>query len=284
MIMSKEAIEELGERLVRHVRDKAIWGCDAILSPDRQTKDALRWRAAAAAAGGQVPASMVIPEPVDAVVANLLLAVDHSLIHNLIRLSFTTEHGETVYLPEDGEGEMCGWYGGAGGWRDWYSNERIVDAEDFAHIAAEYGVEGIPDDPPPIVDELPMPQRAIQEFAQLLVRHVRDVAIQSCDLQLLPHSQTPMAKRWRRAAIPFEGKVPPQVLIPDCVDETIFVFLRAIDQGLLRLSFTTESGETVDLAKEGHGELAAQYMAPDGWRAKYSKERVNHDVDDPSSG
>ena len=115
------------------------------------------------------------------------------------------------------------------------------------------------------------------------MRHVRDVAIQSCDMQLLPHSQTPVAKRWRRAAIPFDGKVPPQVLIPDCVDEAIFAFLRAIDQGLLRLSFTTESGETVDLVTDGRGELAAQYMASDGWRAKYSEKRVNHDFADPSS-
>ena len=116
-----------------------------------------------------------------------------------------------------------------------------------------------------------------------VVRHVRDVAIQSCDMQLLPHSQTPVAKRWRRAAIPFDGKVPPHVLIPDCVDEAIFAFLRAIDQGLLRLSFTTESGETVDLTKDGRGELAARYMSNGGWRAKYSKERFFDDSTDCSS-
>jgi len=106
-------------------------------------------------------------------------------------------------------------------------------------------------------------------------RHVRDVAIQSCDLQLLPHSETPMAKRWRKAAIPFNGKVPPEVLIPDCVDETIFTFLRAIDKGLLPLSFTAENGETVDLTKDGN--LAGRYIEPGGWRDQFSKERIGKD-------
>ena len=280
MIMSNEAIEEFGKWLVHHTRDGAIWSCNLPLIPDRQTKDALRWRAAAAAAGGQVPASIVIAESVDSAVSAILWAIGQELL----RLSFTTEHRETVYLPVDGDMDMNGWYGGGDGWRAWYSKERIVDAEDWvdfaAQAAAENGTEGIPDDPPPIREELDMPRRAIEEFGELLVRHVRDVAIQSCDMQLLPHSQTPTAKRWRRAAIPFNGKVPPHVLIPDCVDEAIFAFLRAIDQGLLRLSFTTENGETVDLAKEGRGELAAKYMAPDGWRAKYSEKRVNESLID----
>jgi hypothetical protein len=215
----------------------------------------------------------VIPESVDSAVSGILWAIGQELL----RLSFTTEHRETVYLPVDGDMEMCGWYGAGDWWRAWYSKERIADAQDWAdyaaQVAAENGTEGIPDDPPPIREELPMPRRAVEEFAELLVRHVRDVAIQSCDLQLLPHSQTPVAKRWRRAAIPFNGQVPPQVLIPDCVDEGIYAFLRAIDQGLLRLSFTSKNDEIVDLVKEGRGTLAERYMANGGWREKYSTER-----------
>jgi hypothetical protein len=278
--MSKDAIEEFGERLVQHCRDEAIGSGDMLAKPDRRGADADRLRAAAAAGGGLLPADTVIPECVDSAVASLLWAIDDSLI----RLSFTTEHGETVFLPEDGYSEMCGWYGGTGGWRTWYSRERILDAEDPVFRDGEWCVDDSPDDPAPIREELPMPERAVNEFAELLVRHVRDVAIQSCDLQLLPHSETPVAKRWRRAAVPFDGKVPPQVVIPDCVDETIFAFLRAIDQGLLRLSFTAESGEVVDLAKEGRGELAARYISSGGWRAKYSKERFFDDFADRSSG
>lgn len=277
--MSEDAIEQFGERLVQHCRDEAIWGCNLVLNSESESRQDKRWRTAAAAAGGLVPANMVIPDSVDPAVGNLLLAVDQELI----RLSFTTEYGETVYLPEDGQGEMCGWYGGKGGWRAWYSKERIVDAEDFAHFAVEWGTENIPDDPAPILEELQMPRRAIEELGELLVRHVRDVAIQSCDMQLLPHSETPMAQRWRRIAAGFQGKVPPEALIPDCVDETIFAFLRAIDQGKLRLSFTADSGETVDLVKEGAGTLAKQYMASGGWRAKYSKERFFDDLADVAS-
>ena len=274
MIMSKDAIEEFGKRLSCNARDGAISSCNLPLLPDRQTKDALRWRAAAAAAGGQVPASIVISESVDSAISAILWAI----AQEILCLSWTTQRGVTLYLPVDGDVEMNGLYGCVPGWRTWYSQERVDDRYDLAHISAEYGVEDDSNDPAPNLDDLEMPRRAIEELGILLVRHVRDVAIQSCDMQLLPHSQTPTAKRWRRAAIPFNGQVPPQVLIPDCVDEAIFAFLRAIDQGLLPLSYVTENGETVDLVKEGRGQLAAMYMANDGWRAKYSKERINENV------
>lgn len=273
--MLSEAIEEFGERLVLHCRDQAIWGEDLTLQPDRQTKDALRWRAAAAAAGGLVPPSMVIPDSVDSAAAAVLYEIDSQ---ERLHLLFRMNRGEIVDMTWAGGGELAGWYGGA--WRTWYSKQRIVDDEDYAHIDAKWGTEGIPDDPAPNLDDLDMRRRAIEELGILFVHHVRDVAIQSCDLQLLPHSQTAVAKRWRRAAIPFNGQVPPQVLIPDCVDEAIYAFLHAIDQGLLPLSYVSENGETVDLVKEGRGELAPRYMAPDGWRAKYSKERINEDVAD----
>ncbi|MBK9260322.1 MAG: hypothetical protein IPM54_10845 [Polyangiaceae bacterium] len=219
-MMSTDAVEEFGERLVRHVRDEAIQLCDLRLHPDRQSTIAKRWRAAAATIGGE---GMVIPDYVDTTAFEVLREIDDQ---ERLHLSFTTKNGETVDLLVEGGGELGGWYLGTPGWRTWYSNERIVDADDIdvSALAAEWGTEHIPDDPAPILEELPMPRRAIEELGQLLVRHVRDVAIQSCDLQLLPHSQTPLAKRWRRAAVPFNGKVPPQVLIPDCVDETILLF------------------------------------------------------------
>lgn len=134
-------------------------------------------------------------------------------------------------LPIDGGGELGGWYAGIPGWRSWYTKERILDADDIdiSDLKAEWGTESIPDNPPPILDELPMPQRAIEELGQLLVRHVRDVAIRSCDEQLLPTSNTPVAQRWRRIAAKQGGTIPPKVLIPDCVDEAIATFLRAID-------------------------------------------------------
>lgn len=261
---------------MHHVREEAIRTCQLPLQPDRETNDARRWRAAAIAAGGLVPAEVVIPECVDGALCTLLYETDSQ---ERLHLLFATGRGEFVDLPKEGGGELSGWYGGDQAWRSWYSKERIVDAEDFAHIAAEWGTENIPDDPAPILDELPMPRRAIEELGILLVRHVRDVAIQSCDLQLLPHSETPMAKRWRRAAIPFNGNVPPEVLIPDCVDETIFTFLRAIDRGLLPLLFVATEGEVVDLVKDGGGKLSMRYIENGGWRDAFAKERVGEDAD-----
>jgi hypothetical protein len=276
MIMSTQAIEEFGERLVRFVRDQAIQGFDLRGSPDCQSIAAKRWRAAAAAAGGQVPADMSIPDCVDGTVFVTLYEIDGQ---ERLPLSFTTKRGETVDLLVEGHGELGGWYGGTSGWRTWYSKERVVDLDDLADIRAQWGVDATPD-PAPVQEELPMPRRAIEELGELLVRHVRDVAIPSCDLQLTPQSDTPVARRWRQAALASGGAVPPEVLIPDCVDETILAFLRAIDQGLLRLSFTATSGETVDLREASGGELAGRYG---GWRAKYTKERFADDVADRGS-
>ena len=274
--MFNEAIEKFGEQIVHHVRDSAMPQCDAVPTLDRTGVGMDRLRAAAAAAGGQVPVEIIIPECVDITLYEVLYAMDDP---DLLHLFYTMKSGEIVDWSVVGGGEPVGWYIGTDGWRNWYSKERFID--DFADIPSDWGV--FTPELAPIQDEMDMRRRAVEELGELLIRHVRDVAIQSCDMQLLPHSQTAVAKRWRRAAIPFNGKVPPHVLIPDCVDEAIFAFLRAIDQGLLRLSFTTESGETVDLAKEGRGELAARYMAPDGWRAKYSEKRINEDVADVSS-
>jgi hypothetical protein len=274
--MSTTAIKEFGRWVVSQGRDETIQICDLRLKPNGRSATAERWRAAAAATPeGQAPATMVLPDCIDSTLGHLLWAIDDDVLH----LSFTTERGERVYLPVDGRSEMCGWYGGGNSWRTWYTRERIVDADDIdmSHLKAEWGTQDIPDDPAPNLDELEMPRRAIEELGILLVRHVRDIAIQSCDLQLLPHSQTPMAQRWRKAAIPHNGKVPPEILIPDCVDETIFTFLRAIDKGLLPLSFTAENGETVDLVKEGQGKLADEYIRPGGWRDQFSKERINHE-------
>jgi hypothetical protein len=59
--------------------------------------------------------------------------------------------------------------------------------------------------------------------------------------------------------------------------------LQAIDQGLLRLSFTSANGEIVDLAEEGLGELSGWYMGSGGWRASYSHERFVDDFSDLAS-
>ena len=64
-----------------------------------------------------------------------------------------------------------------------------------------------------------------------------------------------------------------KVRIADIVDYAISSVLYAVDDGLLKISFSRSSGKVVDLNSEGLGELAGWYTGSDGWRAMYTKER-----------
>jgi hypothetical protein len=126
-----------------------------------------------------------------------------------------------------------------------------------------------------------MPKSEIQEFATLLIEKVRDVSIKSCDQALNPNSKDPVAERWRKAAEAQKGlKGIASVMIPDVVDDVIFNLLDAIDNGHLKLTFTTSNGKQIDLQKDGLGELAGWYMGSGGWRAMYSRERSTDDFSD----
>jgi hypothetical protein len=118
----------------------------------------------------------------------------------------------------------------------------------------------------------------IEEFAKLLIGKVRDAAIESSDR--IFNEQHVVAKRWKEAAAAGSPEAFGKVLIPDIVDSAMFYLLHAIDDGLLRLSFTASNGKTVDLSTEGLSELAGWYMGSGGWRAKYAKERFVDDFAD----
>lgn len=120
-----------------------------------------------------------------------------------------------------------------------------------------------------------MPRPEIEQFVKLPVREVRDRSIQSNDLRLRPDVTSPIAQRWRESGRTGQLEPIAKAVIPDVVDNTIFYVLYAIDEGLIQLSFTDSNGQTVNLTKEGHCELA-------GWFAgecckKYTKERFIDD-------
>ena len=125
-----------------------------------------------------------------------------------------------------------------------------------------------------------MPSPEIEEFAKIIVQQVRDAAIRSCDGALQPSATYPVAKRWREAAAGDGLRAISNVVIPDAVDEAVFNLLRAIDNGHLKLTFTTSKGKQTDLQKDGLGELAGWHMGSGGWRAMYSKERSADDFSD----
>jgi hypothetical protein len=125
-----------------------------------------------------------------------------------------------------------------------------------------------------------MPTPEIEEFAEILVQQVRDAAIQSSDRELQPGAGSPVAKRWREALSDGKPESIVKTAIPDIVDDTVFYLLQAIDQGLLQLSFTASNGKTVELDKDGLGELSGWYMGSEGWRSLYSKQRLFDDFSD----
>jgi hypothetical protein len=120
----------------------------------------------------------------------------------------------------------------------------------------------------------------LEEFAKKLVEKVRDAAIRSNDRTLSANHV--IAKRWKEAAASGSPEAFARVLIPDIVDSTISHVLNAIDQELLRLSFTASSGKSLDLTTvaQESGELSGWYKGRGGWCEKYSKERLTNDFAD----
>jgi hypothetical protein len=120
----------------------------------------------------------------------------------------------------------------------------------------------------------------IEEFGKTLIEFVRDGSIQSNDRELNSMSTTLAAGRWQVAARDGTSTTFARVLIPDVVDETIFYLLRAIDQGLLRITYSASNGKVVDLTEQGLGELSGWYTGSGGWREMFSKERFVDDLSD----
>ena len=125
-----------------------------------------------------------------------------------------------------------------------------------------------------------LPTNEVEEFGRILVRQVRDAAIDSCDRALDPSSRDPVAKRWAAALATGTPEEMARTVIADSVDVTIFYLLEMIDQGVLRLFCTSEEGKVVDLSEAGLGELAGWYMGSGGWRARYSEQRFVDDFSD----
>lgn len=119
----------------------------------------------------------------------------------------------------------------------------------------------------------------IEEFAKLLMQHVRDSAISSCDMLLDPDCNSVDAERWRKYQQlgPVDDLL--REVIPDCVDTALFYLLNAIDEGVLPISFKASSGKVIDLVEAGESEMAGwgAMGGADGWRARFSKERFNDD-------
>ncbi len=116
----------------------------------------------------------------------------------------------------------------------------------------------------------------VRKFAELLIRHVRDEAIQSCDGLLKSMDKEHMsviAKRWKKARESGDLDSFMGMVIADTVDDTLFQLLHSIDESLLSLMFAG-----VDLLEAGEGEMAGEFMTE--WREALSSERSYDDFSD----
>lgn len=119
-----------------------------------------------------------------------------------------------------------------------------------------------------------MIDKEIIQFAQELIIQVRDNAIQALTVQL--HStnlRSPTTKRWNEAKKSGDFNKFGEIMIADCIDEALFQFFNAIDEGSLNISYSTKD-RLINLTKsETAGELAGWYIGE--WRYQFTKERVN---------
>lgn len=125
-----------------------------------------------------------------------------------------------------------------------------------------------------------MTENEREEFAKLIIHHVRDMAIKSCDTQLhTKNLNSPTAKRWNEALKEGDPIKFAEMIIADSIDDAIFYFLLAIDDELINVSFKSASGDNLAFTSDNYlGELGGWYSGE--WRMKYSNERSFNDFED----
>jgi hypothetical protein len=121
-----------------------------------------------------------------------------------------------------------------------------------------------------------MQQELINVFIESLVKNVRDRAIASCDIQLYTSNMnSPIAARWNRIKKEETINEFAEMLISDVVDDVLFSFLDAIDNGILEI-IVKINDKQINLSEDGLGELGGSYMGE--WRSEFTKERCFNDL------
>jgi hypothetical protein len=121
--MLNPEIEEFAKILVQQVRDRAIRNCDTRLHEDAKDIVAARWKKLITDESSAAVIKALIPDVVDATLAQVLWAIDQELL----RLIFIASNEKNADLPVVGSGQLEGWYMGHEGWRHKYSRERFID-------------------------------------------------------------------------------------------------------------------------------------------------------------
>jgi hypothetical protein len=123
----------------------------------------------------------------------------------------------------------------------------------------------------------------LRQFAELLMRLVRDESIATCDALASGRMGGAGGKLWRELLTDDRVREAVQTLVPEIVDHVLFYFVNALDGDDLPLAWRRQDGSYVDLYELGGSELGGDLMMSDGWRARYSSQRFLAPGADPAS-
>lgn len=116
----------------------------------------------------------------------------------------------------------------------------------------------------------------IEQFAEELLREVREVAVDSCQFLTEGGVSGPGGNRWDKLLTNDQLQALARSLIPDIVDLTLFALLDAVDTERLSLFWRGEGAEEVqDLLDVGGSDMAGSFVYPKGWRSVYASSEWN---------
>ena len=108
--------------LISRVRDDSIIICDTLAEGTMRGPQGARWRQRLQTPESRDLLRELIPDIVDTVLGELLLAVDQGQLP----LAWQREDGSFAPLEQFGGGEMMGWYA-SGEWIARFSSQRFTD-------------------------------------------------------------------------------------------------------------------------------------------------------------
>lgn len=113
-----------------------------------------------------------------------------------------------------------------------------------------------------------------ERFGRLFVEQVRDPAIVAVDDLVRREGERPDSAPWRDLLSTPGARAALAHLLPDVVDEVLFLILDLIDNDAIDVRILGEDG-SVSGAEVGSGELGGWFMGSPGWRNEYSRKRFN---------
>ena len=114
----------------------------------------------------------------------------------------------------------------------------------------------------------------LRQFAERFVQLVIDRAIAACDRLAAGEVRGALGERWHNVMADADAHHALIALIPDIVDQALFEFLNAVDNGELPLAWRRADRSFVALEELGKGEMGGWLMmGAGGWLEQCSTQR-----------